>query len=352
MRALMLICFLALLGFVVVAASSAAAEQAASQCPTCITDCSIKGGAREHTDGMFPIKIVSDMDKKSKVEDGKHTEWRSLLKSGTLARSVETGEYSVTWGDTEELRSKHSYKERGMELSELLSYNGHLLSFDDTTGIVYRLSEGEEPVPWVILADGAGNVNKGFKCEWATIKGGLMYVGSMGKEWTHPKTGEVVNHDPQFVKVVAPDGSVTHVDWAARYNKMRKAAGTDTPGYMIHESGNWHEGMQKWVFLPRRMSAEQYNDDLDEERAANKMILANEDFTEIEVKADIGPFSATRGFSSFKFIPGHPDEFVALKSEEHKDIIRTFITVLKLDGTVLMPEQHIDDIKFEGLEIF
>ena len=49
-----------------------------------------------------------------------------------------------------------------MELSELVSFGGHLLSVDDRTGVVYRLSEGRA-VPWLILADGDGDVAKGFK---------------------------------------------------------------------------------------------------------------------------------------------------------------------------------------------
>lgn len=30
----------------------------------------------------------------------------------------------------------------------------------------------------------------GFKCEWATVKDGYLYVGGLGKEWT-TTTGEV-----------------------------------------------------------------------------------------------------------------------------------------------------------------
>jgi len=47
-----------------------------------------------------------------------------------------------------------------MELSELVVFNGHLYSVDDRTGVVYRI-EGNQAVPWVILADGDGLVSKG-----------------------------------------------------------------------------------------------------------------------------------------------------------------------------------------------
>lgn len=48
-----------------------------------------------------------------------------------------------------------------MELSELVTFNGELITVDDRTGIVYKLINGQV-VPWVILADGNGQVSKGL----------------------------------------------------------------------------------------------------------------------------------------------------------------------------------------------
>lgn len=39
-------------------------------------------------------------------------------------------------------------------------------------------------VPWVILEDGPGSVDKGFKAEWMAVKGHQLYIGGLGKEWT------------------------------------------------------------------------------------------------------------------------------------------------------------------------
>lgn len=49
---------------------------------------------------------------------------------------------------------------------------------------------------------------KGFKSEWATVKGEVLYVGSMGKEWT-TANGDFENHDPQYVKTITHLGQVT-----------------------------------------------------------------------------------------------------------------------------------------------
>ncbi len=39
-------------------------------------------------------------------------------------------------------------------------------------------------IPWVILQDGDGRVDKGFKGEWMTVKNKRLYIGSIGKVWT------------------------------------------------------------------------------------------------------------------------------------------------------------------------
>lgn len=36
------------------------------------------------------------------------------------------------------------------------------------------------------LNDGPGNVSKGFKGEWMTVKDHHVYIGGLGKEWTNP----------------------------------------------------------------------------------------------------------------------------------------------------------------------
>ena len=42
----------------------------------------------------------------------------------------------------------------------------------------------DQLIPWVILEDGPGEVPKGFKAEWMTVKNHELYVGGLGKEWT------------------------------------------------------------------------------------------------------------------------------------------------------------------------
>lgn len=203
----------------------------------------------------YRIGVIADLDKDSRIDGG--DTWKSYLKKGFLSFNAERAYVSITWDTTDPLTLKSSYslKGRGMELSELVTFNGKVLTFDDRTGIIYELA-GEKVIPWVILMDGEGHSTKGFKSEWATVKDRTLYVGSMGKEWTSG-TGEYENDNPMFVKAVSTSGEVKNLNWSEHFKKMREAAaGIKWPGYMIHESGMWSEQHKKWFFLPRRCSKE------------------------------------------------------------------------------------------------
>lgn len=107
----------------------------------------------------------------------------------------------------------------------------------------------------------------------------------MGKEWTS-STGEFVNNNPMWVKVINKFGHVTHVNWTDNYTAIRKAANVHFPGYMIHESCAWSQIHRRWFFLPRRSSQKQYNDNDDEYMATNMLISANDNFDDIKVIND------------------------------------------------------------------
>ena len=251
-----------------------------------------------------------------------------------------------------EINSQYNFGDRGMELSELIVFNGHLYSCDDRTGIIYQINVDKNlAIPWVILVDGDGiNTSKGFKCEWMTVKNKKLYVGGLGKEWTTPQ-GVLVNHYPQWIKVVGHLGDVTHIDWTRHYNKIRETLGYSYPGYMIFESCVWSVNKQSYYFLPRRASAESYDDVQDEKRATNLMIYTDEDFKTVDYKR-IGHIVPTRGYSSFKFVPNTNEQIIiALKSEEDSGRTRTFATLFNVDGTILAGDMILsENLKYEGIE--
>ncbi|XP_017483898.1 PREDICTED: apyrase-like [Rhagoletis zephyria] len=303
----------------------------------------------------YRIAMVADLDTNSKVvkKDGSLV-WRSFLKKGYLIYRKSKPEITIKWDEGEpiSLESSFSLKGRGMELSELVTFNGKLLSFDDRTGLIYDLTN-EKPIPWIILLDGNGLNSKGFKAEWATVKDQQLYVGSMGKEWT-TSAGDFENENPMYVKVISQTGEVRSVDWAFNFKYLRQEAmQISWPGYMIHESGTWSSYHKKWYFLPRRCSREKYNETRDEHMGCNLLISADERFTKIHtVPLDASNSAPTHGFSSFKFVPNTEDKIiVALKTEELDGKTSTYITAFDVEGHTIFPEQRIEtDLKYEGFE--
>ena len=301
---------------------------------------------------VYKLILVADLDDRSRVAEGKE-EWQSFLLEGKLTwdgAQKFTAEFDTP---PVSLRSDYSRGGRGMELSELIMLNGDLLSVDDRSGIVFKLIRGSsgawEAVPWVLLTDGNGEEKKGFKAEWMTVKGTTLYVGGLGKEWTSI-AGEYMNDDPMFIKKVSLSGVIQHVAWKEVYLKLRKHLNISSPGYVIHEAVMWSEQMERWLFLPRRVSHEKYNDRDDEKRGSNILMLCTEDFISCEIKR-IGFIVPTRGFSSFKFLPGTNERIVvALKSEENNGEIATYISVFEMSGRVLLADVRVGNEKYEGIE--
>lgn len=295
----------------------------------------------------FRIGIISDLDTSSKSSMKSHS-WISYFQKGYLLWNEPKKQITLNWEEPKSLMSGYGLTGRGMELSELVVYNGKLFTFDDRTGIVYHIN-GDTVVPWVILTDGDGRHSKGFKSEWASVKDDKLYIGSVGKEWTSA-TGEFINNNPLWIKIVSSDGTVEHVNWIQNYKKLRNSINIEFPGYIIHESAVWSAVHEKWFFLPRRASNHRYNDIDDEHRSTNVLLIADETFDNIEVRR-IGDVVPTRGYSSFKFVPMTNDEvIIALKSEENNGTFATYITGFTIHGEILLPDRKIADKKYEGIE--
>lgn len=94
-----------------------------------------------------------------------------------------------------------------------------------------------------------------------------------------------------------------------------------------------------------------YNETLDESRACNYLITADETFTNIET-IKVGELKPTRGYSSFKFLPSsHDSIIVALKTEELNGSTSTYLSVFDIKGTVIMEDLKIQtEFKYEGFE--
>lgn len=256
-----------------------------------------------------------------------------------------------------------------MELSELTLYQNRLLTFDDRTGTVFEILSkrgGSESmvVPRLVITEGDGDTDKGMKWEWATVKGNDLYMGSMGKEYTNPD-GSVANTNNLWIVVVNPEGQVRRVNWVDNFNVVRTELGASSPGYTINEAILWSEHLKKWLFLPRRVSSEMYDENADERKGSNQLAIVDENFKKVSV-VDIkfDTHDPLRGFSSFAFVPGTKDRHVLAIRSVEEDCVgglesvckqRSYFSVFDVvTGDVLMDEVEIKlenaMVKFEGVE--
>lgn len=108
-------------------------------------------------DFKYRIAIISDLDKNSKSKNETNT-WLSYLKQGYLTYNPTENQVVIEWdseNSTKVFKSHLSMRGRGLELSELVTYNGQLITLDDKTGLVYVIN-GDVLIPWVILVEGDG----------------------------------------------------------------------------------------------------------------------------------------------------------------------------------------------------
>ncbi|EYB98745.1 hypothetical protein Y032_0128g1423 [Ancylostoma ceylanicum] len=256
------------------------------------------------------------MDNFAKVESQKW-KWRAITRKGKLTLDAEKKNVNVEW-DTEsdqDIASGLNYKGRAMELSDLSEYNGHLLSPDDKTGMLYEIKDGKE-----------------YRNE----------------------NGDVVSEDPMWIKIITKRGEVRSKNWNRVFSRVRNEAGYPAPGYLTHEAVQWSEKLQQWLFLPRKASKTPYVESEDEKKGTNLLIKGTPDLKSFEV-VRIGTEEVEhpdRGFSAFDFIPGTEDRLIAaIKSREVEgEDPESYITVFDVDGNVLMEDMQLDgNYKFEGL---
>lgn len=305
----------------------------------------------DNTISEYTLAIITDEDHASQVElDDGQVAWQSTLRYDRLCRHVDndTGriryefeDIPVGQGGEHQLISLLAESGRGAEFSELVMFGKRLITFDDRTGLVCEIRNENQLVPRQILMTGCGDeVFKGFKSEWATLRGDQLVVGSHGK-----KAAE------EWVKILGRNYSVESVDWHDRYQRIREALGVADEGYVIHEAAEWHPLRREWLFFPRKISAKPFNKALDEREAgSNTLIIASEDFSDIRTMS-VGERIPERGISSFKILPGHPEECIGLKSIEIGERTETYLFCFNLDGEVLQEDTLIGHYKCEGVEI-
>lgn len=315
---------------------------------------------------IFKFAAVTDLDQLSRAA-GNKLAFQSMLVPGILKQN-DQNKYEIFFEEPRMLTSQHNEGGRGMELSELTLYQNRLLAFDDRTGTVFEIlneNQGTSSiiVPRLVITEGNGETDKGMKWEWASVKGKELYLGSMGKEYTRPD-GSIANTNNLWIAMVDADGRVRRKDWSREYTFVRDVLGASAPGYVIHEAVLWSQHLKKWIFVPRRISNAKYDDNEDEKKGSNKLVLVDENFSKAEViDIKFAVVDPLHGFSTISFIPGTKDRHVLAVRSVEEDCVggdeslckqRSYFTVFNvITGEVLMEETEIHmkhDMKFEGVE--
>jgi len=325
-------------------------------------------------ENRFRFAAITDLDQLSLTIDGKSRNYRSYLSPGTITFNKNSNLYTMEMeptSSTRTLTTKHNEDGRGAEFSELSVFDGRLLTFDDRTGDVFEILNSKDGTnsfvaPRYVISGGEGDTDKGMKLEWSTEKDDVLYMGSHGTEYT---STDYTNFDGSdaimnnlWVTVMNKHGEFRRIDWTDQYNFVQNALGCPPSGYVTHEAINWSHHMRKWIFMPRRISNEPYDEVLDEKRGSNKLVIVNESFTKAEVvEVNLSIKDGLHGFSSFAFVPGTMDRHaIALRSVEEdcagEDLDsckqRSYIVIFDvLTGEVLMDEIKIEEnMKYEGIE--
>lgn len=308
-----------------------------------------------------PFVLVSDLDRGSRTgtQGGGRPVWRAWVKHGELLvvdDDAAQRRYRVRMGREEELVSQHGYRERGMELSDLVQFGSDLWTVCDSTGLLFRLrGVGNEEqtsvaLPQRVLLDDDGNSTLPCKAEWMAVKDGSLYVGGHGKEWVD--AGVVRGRGSEWVRVLGLDGSLRYEDWHDRYTKLRAATNTSFPGYLSHEGVDWDVEGRRWIIVPRKAQTASinggYDDSTDETRGTNLLLSVSEDFSTINVST-VGPLDYSWGASGIRLLPtagectidsSRARHMIVLRSSEHSGQSKSSVGVFSVDDgqSLLVPE--------------
>ena len=201
---------------------------------------------------VMDVGLIADQDQDSKAADG--SKWSSAFAYGKLAYDAGAKTYSYAIeGESEIATEEHDKSDRGAEYSLLELFGGKLVTACDRTGNLdeiipnpdFGAVEGAAKYTIAPVKDasgeriklllGDGKKPKPLKCEWSTIKGGKLIIGSTGKERTDDD-GNVVHAGEMWCKSFDESFAQTHEDWREKYGALRGP--TKCPhgaGFMIHE---------------------------------------------------------------------------------------------------------------------
>jgi hypothetical protein len=105
----------------------------------------------------YPFMVIADQDKMSASKTVPYLYISPSIR-GYLRYNAAMN-FTIEWFGMYNYTSNLNSNGRGIEMSDMKVFNGHLYCPDEKTGILYRLTD-KTAVPWTILSDGDGLSNK------------------------------------------------------------------------------------------------------------------------------------------------------------------------------------------------
>lgn len=305
----------------------------------------------------------------------------SILLSGRLLHKqndAEEHQFEVHFSAKEEVHSYLHSAGKGLHLSELIAFCGHIYGSDRNSGILYEVSTLSKPsllTPRQVLTNDASSTPAALTINWAAVKSGMLFLGGSGAADTS-----------QWVATVDPSGRTRYLNWEQEFSALQSAAWLNTHYQTVaHEAIIWSDVLNMWIVLPR---VEERLDAVPEFRSGGdhphlklsnsgtlelnnyQILIADSDFLNMQrvrlesllialpsnISHDIAELRA--GFTSLKFLPSSQDKIlVALLTVEHPrkcsdaSSAASFLVILSLSGEILSPPALIPaPHRFEGLE--
>ncbi|KAL7711962.1 Apyrase [Entamoeba marina] len=294
------------------------------------------------------LLLISDDDALTKYDNT----YYSRIYLGVL--NTPTSEsWTYNPSSTFSVTTKYNEKKRGNENSAVVYYNDKMYVFDDKTGIASELDISHTSIyPRMIYNKGNGNSSNGMKCEWATVKDEVMFIGSHGNS-----RDEDDLYKNSYVQKVNNQLVNEPVNWYKYFEKINDALGIKSPGYVTHEAITWSNYYEKWVIFPRKVSQDAYDEITDMTSSSKVMLICDEDFEQCETIKD-PQYVNERCFSSVRLAPFNEKIMIYTKSVENEGKIESYIGVIDTGDIdkegypkILLHDTYVGPYKVEGLEI-
>lgn len=304
--------------------------------------------------------LIADNDISiNKNDESNSYEFKSYLKFMNL--DIQNDKYDIIDDNTVEIVTGYNYFGKGAQFSEIITINNNIYTFCDKTGIMFEIFENGKDiytvVPKHVLTSGKNNYNP-LKIEWCFKINSFLIIGSHGT---------VINNNIDRQTLCLMDFNKSNISYKTCpnfYEIIKENFNITANGYIIHECMLYDQINSYLYILPRKISENEFDDNIDPTLGNNKFLRCKIEFNnnslEIGTEVDIKTVNSTNksvlelitGFSSAKFVPDtNNTQIMAVKTREFDNKMESYLQIFTTDGEILYELNKLPGgNKYEGIE--